>query len=128
MKVLLDTHAFLWMLTDDRRLSRRARRVIANVSNHLYLSAASLWEIVLKVQARKLVIEGTVGGILKDQLSLNGIAPLPVGLKHVAQVEKLPLLHRDPFDRLLIAQAQVEDLVVLTKDAEIVRYSVETIW
>ena len=128
MKVLLDTHAFLWMLTDDRRLSGPARRVVANVSNHLYLSVVSLWEIVLKVQAGKLIVEGTVGGTLKDQLSLNGIAPLPVGLKHVAQVEKLPLLHRDPFDRLLIAQAQVEDLIVVTKDAAIVRYSVETIW
>ena len=128
MKALLDTHAFLWMVTDDERLSRRARKVIADGNNELFLSAASAWELVLKAQARKLELDGGAAVFLREELGRNAISLLPIGLPHVLQLAELPPLHRDPFDRLLIAQAQVEGLPVLTADRTIKKYAVQTIW
>ena len=128
MKALLDTHAFLWMVTDDERLSRRARKVIADGNNELFLSAAGAWELVLKAQAGKLELDGGAAVFLREELPRNAISLLPIGLPHVLRLAELPPLHRDPFDRLLIAQAQVEGLPVLTADRAIKKYSVRTIW
>ena len=128
MKAFLDTHAFLWMVTDDKRLSRRARAVIADRSNELFLSAAGAWELVLKAQAGKLELEGGAVVFLRQELAANAISLLPIDLPHVVQLAELPPLHHDPFDRLLIAQAQVEELPVLTADRAIKKYSVRTIW
>ena len=128
MKLLLDTHAFLWAITEDARLSERARQVFLSGANQLFLSAASLWEIVIKVQIGKLPLPKRTDEYLVDQLSRNAVQTLPVQASHVLRLFKLPHHHGDPFDRLLIAQSQVEGLPILTTDPLIRKYSVETMW
>jgi PIN domain nuclease of toxin-antitoxin system len=128
MNVLLDTHAFLWAVTDDLRLTPAARAVFADAANSLFLSVVSMWEIVLKAQAGKLELKGSAARFFADQLARNSLAALDVSPRHVLRVAELPRLHRDPFDRLLVAQAQVENMLLLTSDTEIRRYSVKVVW
>ena len=128
MKVLLDTHVFLWWITDDPRLSPRAREIIANGANVLFLSAASGWEIAIKTKLGRLRLPDKPERFILKQLESNAIEVLPVQMSHALHVYALPDHHRDPFDRLLIAQAQLEKLPILTADPQISRYEVETIW
>ncbi|NSW81661.1 MAG: type II toxin-antitoxin system VapC family toxin [Syntrophothermus sp.] len=128
MRALLDTHAFLWWITDDPKLSRRAREIIEEGKNVVFFSAASGWEMAIKAGLGKLIIPGDVRAFVMEQLAVNGVSPLPVDLIHALHVFTLPLIHRDPFDRLLIAQAQIENLPILTADPQISRYDVEVIW
>jgi PIN domain nuclease of toxin-antitoxin system len=128
MKVLLDTHTFLWWITDSPRLSARAREVIRDSDNELFFSAASGWEIAIKAQLGRLQLPDDLEHFIVDQLSLNTILVLPIQLRHALHVYTLPQHHRDPFDRMLIAQSQVENLPILTTDSQIVQYDVETIW
>jgi PIN domain nuclease of toxin-antitoxin system len=126
MKVLLDTHTFLWAVTDERRLSPRARSVIA--SSELWWSVVSLWEALQKVQIGKLSLPLPAGPFLTSELSSNRVRLLPVSLDHVLRVESLPLHHRDPFDRLLIAQSIEERWPIITADPWFARYPVDVIW
>ena len=128
MRVLLDTHVFLWWITDDPRLSARARSVIGDGGNRLFLSAASGWEMAIKAALGRLELPDHPERFIPQQLSLNAIEALPVTMGHALHVYSLPLHHRDPFDRLIIAQAQLEKLPILTSDAQIARYPVEVIW
>lgn len=128
MRVLLDTHAFLWWITDDQRLSQRARETIARPTNTLFLSAASAWEIAIKAALGRLRFQGNLKSFISRQLAMNGIEPLPVELAHALHVALLPPLHRDPFDRLLVAQAQLEGIPILTADPILGQYEVEVIW
>ena len=128
MNILLDTHAFLWAVTDDPRLTAAARAVFAESSNSLFLSVVSMWEIVLKARAGKLQLKGSAARFFADQLARNSLSALDVRPQHVLRVAELPRLHRDPFDRLLVAQAQVENMLLLTADTQIRRYSVKVIW
>ena len=128
MKVLLDTHAFPWWITDDPRLSPRAREIIADGANVLFLSAASGWEIAIKTKLGRLRLPDKPERFILKQLESNAIEVLPVQMSHALHVYALPDHHRDPFDRLLIAQAQLEKLPILTADPQISRYEVETIW
>ena len=128
MNVLLDTHAFLWAVTGDRRLSSPARALIEDGENQVFLSAVSMWEIVLKAKAGKLHVEGSVAKVLEEQMRQARIAPLPIYPAHVLRVVALPPIHKDPFDRLLIAQAQAENLALVTRDLEIRRFTVQVIW
>ncbi len=128
MRVLLDTHAFLWWIKDDRRLSGRAREVLADGANELLFSAASGWEIAIKTRLGRLRVSGDLGVYLSKQLSQNSIGVLPVYLSHAIRVADLPEHHRDPFDRLLVAQACVEGLPLVSVDQEVARYPVEIIW
>ena len=128
MKILLDTHAFLWAITEDARLSERARQMFLSSANQLFLSVASLWEIVIKVQIGKLPLPEPTEPYLLDQLSRNAVQTLPVQASHALRLFKLPHHHGDPFDRLLIAQSQVEGLPILTTDPLIRKYPVETMW
>lgn len=128
MKILLDTHAFLWWITDDPRLSLRAREIIADGANVLFLSAASGWEIAIKAKLGRLRLPDEPERFILKQLESNAIEVLPVQMSHALHVYALPDHHRDPFDRLLIAQAQLEKLPILTADPQISRYEVETIW
>lgn len=128
MRALLDTHTFLWWITDDPRLSPRARRIIENGENHLFLSAASGWEMAIKAKLGRLQLPGDLERFIIEQLSLNAIESLPIQMAHALHVYRLPDHHRDPFDRLLIAQAQLENLPILTADPQIARYLVKTIW
>lgn len=128
MRVLLDTHTFLWWITDSPRLSARAREVIRDSNNELFFSAASGWEIAIKAQLGRLQLPDNLEQFIVEQLSLNAILVLPIQLRHALHVYTLPQHHRDPFDHMLVAQSQLENLPVLTADSQITRYSVETIW
>jgi PIN domain nuclease of toxin-antitoxin system len=128
MRVLLDTHAFLWWIVDDPRLSTRAREIIGDGANELLLSAASGWEIATKAGLGKLDLPGDVESFILDQMALNAIDGLAVLMRHALHIQKLPQYHRDPFDRLLVAQAELEDLPILTADPQVAQYAVRTIW
>jgi PIN domain nuclease of toxin-antitoxin system len=128
MRVLLDTHSFLWWITDDPRLSMRAREIMSDGENHLFFSAASAWEIAIKARLGRLTISEPIATFVPAQLAENAIEGLPIGLSHALHVHSLPDHHRDPFDRMLIAQSQIENLPILTGDAWIARYPVETVW
>jgi len=126
-RLLLDTHAFLWWVDDAPELSAAARRAIGDVSNECCLSVASCWEMAIKASLGKLRLAKTVERFVSEQVTANGFTLLNIELRHTAKVEKLPFHHRDPFDRLLIAQAQLEDLPILTADPLFNRYDVALI-
>jgi PIN domain nuclease of toxin-antitoxin system len=124
--VLLDTQAFLWWVTDDQRLSRRALRTIAH--ERCLLSAASCWEMAIKASLGKLEIPRPVDRFLQEQLEVNGFSLLQMSLSHVAAVADLPFHHRDPFDRLIAAQALEEEMAVVSSDPVFRKYRVKRIW
>ncbi|HEY3276312.1 MAG TPA: type II toxin-antitoxin system VapC family toxin [Syntrophorhabdaceae bacterium] len=128
MIFLLDTHAFLWWITDSPELSPRASDLIANPDNELYLSAASGWEIAIKVQIGKLHMADRPDLFIPDQLSRNAVRSLPIQMSHVLHVGRLPPIHRDPFDRIIIAQSIIEKMPIITKDPDIRKYKVKTFW
>ena len=128
MKLLLDTHAFLWAISGDPRLSEKAEQLFVTGRNELYFSVASVWEVLTKVQIGKLPLPSPVGRYLSDQLARNSVYVLPVQLEHVLRLETLPLHHRDPFDRILVAQSLHEDLPILTADPLLKKYSATLIW
>lgn len=128
MRALLDTHAFLWWIADDARLSPRAREVLANGQNDLFFSAASGWEIAIKARLGKIEVPEDLERFLTEQLSRNAIQVLPIFLNHALHVHALPDHHRDPFDRILISQALSEGLTVLSGDPKIARYPVDLAW
>ena len=121
MKYLLDTHFMLWVPIDDRRISSAARSILNNAENELLFSAASIWEIAIK---RSQMREDFVyePRLLRAQLIENGYQELSINGQHAVAVESLPPIHKDPFDRILIAQAMVEGIMLLTSDSTIARY------
>ena len=128
MKALLDTHAFLWWGLDEARLSDNARAVIRDGRNEILVSAASIWEVAIKASRGRLDVAPDIETYVDDRLRLNRWTELPITARHAIRAAALPRLHGDPFDRVLIAQAQVESLPILTIDAVISQYDVETIW
>ena len=128
MRALLDTHAFLWWNADDPRLSQTVRDVIADGHNELYLSVASAWEIAIKAARGSLILPEPPEVYVPSRLQLHRILPLPIQLRHALHVFDLPTIHRDPFDRLLIAQSRLEELPIMTTDPDIARYDVSVIW
>jgi PIN domain nuclease of toxin-antitoxin system len=128
VRLLLDTHAFLWWVTDDDRLSERATDLIADGSNEVFLSAASVWEMAIKVGLGRLRLPDDVWSFTPAQLERNAFQALPVHVSHAVALIAFPELHRDPFDRMLVAQAVTEGLTVVSGDPEISRYSVSVAW
>ena len=128
MRLLLDTHSFLWFIGGDKRLSANAREAIADLDNEAFLSMASLWEIAVKINIGKLKLPQPFGALIPEQLMGNEIKMLPAELSHLTQYIDLPLHHRDPFDRLIIAQAQAEAMTVVSKDPLFERYEVDLLW
>jgi PIN domain nuclease of toxin-antitoxin system len=124
--VLLDTQAFLWWIADDARLTKAARRAIA--ANACLLSVASCWEMALKTSLGKLEMPRPLDRFIQEQLEINGFSLLPIALEHASAVEGLPFHHRDPFDRLLAAQARLEELAVVSSDPTFTKYGVRRIW
>jgi PIN domain nuclease of toxin-antitoxin system len=124
MKALLDTHAFLWALSGDARMSTRARDIFKGPSS----LSLSIWEILIKVQLGKLRLPPPAASYLFSELAKNQIATLQITLDHLIAYENLPLHHRDPFDRMLIAQGIKEELPIITADRDFQNYSVRTIW
>jgi len=128
MKLLLDTHTFLWFIMGSPNLSTTARALIEDVANEKFLSVASLWEIAIKLSIGKLMLSAPFDVLIPQQLSLNGFELLNIEIDHAALVATLPFHHRDPFDRLLIAQASVEKMSVVSIDAVFDAYSVTRLW
>ena len=128
MKVLLDTHVFIWLDNDPDKLSAKAAQICADSSNLLLLSLASVWEMQIKTQLGKLKLPAPLPQIVGNQVTTNRIQLLRIELSHIFALSNLPQQHRDPFDRLLIAQAQTEKAILLTDDAQIARYPISTTW
>jgi PIN domain nuclease of toxin-antitoxin system len=124
--VLLDTHTFLWWVTDSPRLSRRARRVIGE--SPCLLSVASCWEMAIKAGLGRLDTPRPLQRFLQQQIEVNGFELLPIALEHAAAVRELPFHHRDPFDRLIAAQAREEEMALVTVDTVFTKYGVKRIW
>ncbi len=128
MRALLDTHTFLWWNLDAPQLSAEALEFIAKGSNEIFLSAASAWEIAIKAAKGRLTLPEPPDQYVAERMRLHRFSALPIELSHALEVYRLPDIHQDPFDRLLIAQSQLEDIPLLTADPEIHRYRVEVIW
>jgi len=121
MRYLIDTHVFLWWLNDDKKLKELAQRAIENPNNQVYVSVATLWEISIKHTLGKLPLKTT----LSEIISVSGFELLSITGTHVLELEKLPLLHNDPFDRMLIAQTRVEQLIFITVDEKMKNYDIK---
>ncbi len=128
MRILLDSHALIWWLSDDVRLSPVARALIADVSNTVLVSSASAWELSTKVRLGKLTDATHVIPRLPDVLLERGMTELPVTVAHAVESDALPGPHRDPFDRMLIAQSRIEQVPVVTIDPVFQTYAVDVIW
>lgn len=128
MKLLLDTHAFLWFIMGSPNLSADARALIEDAANENLFSVAGLWEIAIKVSIGKLSLASPFDVLIPRQLGLNGIELLNISTDHAAVVATLPFHHRDPFDRLLIAQAMVEGVPIVSVDTAFDAYPVKRLW
>jgi PIN domain nuclease of toxin-antitoxin system len=128
MKVLLDTHALIWIVTDDDRLSETARSIFLDPQNSLFFSIASLWEICIKISLEKIALKTGWLQTIQKEMKINTILWLPIETEHCAKVVALPFHHRDPFDRLLVAQTMVEDLRLLSRDSQLSAYNIKRIW
>jgi PIN domain nuclease of toxin-antitoxin system len=128
MRLLLDTHAFLWWLDGDRRLSLKSRRLIASQANTVLVSAASAWEITTKARLGKLPGAEDVAADVVGCVGSQGFQPLDITLLHAQRAGALAGDHRDPFDRMLIAQAQLEDVSIVSDDRVFDDYGVRRIW
>lgn len=128
MRVLVDTHTFLWDLLDDHRSSKRAREILRSNEHELVFSLVSLWEIAIKIKIGKLNAVGSSVAYIRDEMSRYGMELLPIRYEHILQLEALPPYHSDPFDRLLAAQAVAEGLPILTGDQKFQGYPVKLIW
>jgi PIN domain nuclease of toxin-antitoxin system len=124
VRLLADTHAALWLLGEDERLSPRADQMLTDASNEVMLSAAVVWEVAIKRSLGKLDAPDGFAGLLLDA----GAVPLAVSIDHARAVRSLPWHHRDPFDRLLVAQATLEDAVLVSNDERLRAYDVQVVW
>ena len=128
MNLLLDTHTFLWFIAGDTSLSKAARSAIEDLNNNLYLSVASVWEIAIKVSIDKLELSEPFETFIPEQLAENGIELLDISVEHAAQIVSMPFHHRDPFDRLIAAQANVEKMTLLSVDEVFDSYGINRLW
>jgi PIN domain nuclease of toxin-antitoxin system len=128
LRALLDTHVFLWWISDDPKLPERVREIIGDGGNELHFSAASCWEIAIKAQLGKLDLPRKPDIFISEQMAVNAVQGLPVYPSHALHVFNLPPLHRDPFDRIIVAQSLLEAMPVITSDRLIAQYKVKTIW
>jgi PIN domain nuclease of toxin-antitoxin system len=127
MRFLLDTHIILWFLNGDKNLSAKAMQIILNPEYTKYVSIASVWEVAIKIGLKKLYFPGNTQGLLQA-INDNGFELCPILPNYILELEKLPLHHRDPFDRILIATAKHEKMGIITVDSNIQLYPVENIW
>ncbi len=128
MKLLLDTCSFLWIIFDDAKLSETARKVFQEPANEVYMSSASAWEIAVKHSIGKLSLPEAPGELVPKQRNAHGITSLPLHENAALFVSRLPSIHHDPFDRMLISQALKDGMTLLTPDPLIQAYAVNTLW
>ncbi len=128
MRILLDTHAYLWWVTEPDRLSPSGRSLLEDSANEVFFSAVSAWEIAIKVSQGKLSLEVSIKRLVLEEPSAQHFLPLPVTAAHAVRAAALPLHHRDPFDRLLLSQALAEDMALLSCDRQFAKYDSNVIW
>lgn len=128
MKLLLDTHAFLWFIEGNTNLSNTARSLIEDAGNQRFLSIATLWEMSIKVSMNKLMLQMPFTNLVTQQVYGNAIELLEIQAKHLDELAKMPFHHKDPFDRLIVAQSIVESMTVLAKDTAFDSYSITSLW
>jgi PIN domain nuclease of toxin-antitoxin system len=128
VRYLLDTNVWLWSVLEPQRLSRRARTTFSDLDQEMFLSAASAWEIAIKVASGKLRLPEAPTTYIPRRMGDQGVRPLPVSHQHALAVFALPHHHRDPFDRLLVAQANLESMILMTADRIFERYPVQMLW
>ena len=128
MILLLDTHAFLWFVWSDPKLSVYAKTLIEDANNEIYFSAASAWEIAIKVSSGKLSLGQELGEFLQTQIDENQMTLLPVSISHSAEVATMSFHHKDPFDRLLVAQSLVEEVPIISNEVIFDKYGVKRLW
>jgi PIN domain nuclease of toxin-antitoxin system len=128
MRLLLDTCTFLWIATGSAQLSRRAAELFRDPANEVFLSAASAWEIAVKNSLGRLPLPAPAAEYIPNLRERHGIAPLPLSEEEAVYLPRLPKLHRDPFDRMLVSQAVVNGLALLTPDPSISQYPIRTLW
>ena len=128
MRALIDTHAFLWWDLDDERLSQGAAGLIRDGGTQVLVSAGSIWEVAIKATKGRLNLPMDLEAYVTDRLRRYRWTLVPIDERHAVRAATLPRLHDDPFDRVLVAQAQIENVPIVTADAAITRYDVETIW
>ena len=128
MKLLLDTQAFLWFVLNDARLSPTAQTLLVDPANELLFSPASYWEIAIKVSIGKYRVPGSFKDFMDRQIAVNQLSILPITVAHAAVVASLPFRHRDPFDRLLIAQSLAENVPLVSSDSVVDAYGATRLW
>jgi PIN domain nuclease of toxin-antitoxin system len=128
VNLLLDTHAFLWFISGDAALSVKGRTLIENEENDKFVSIVSLWEIAIKTSIGKLPLAKPFDQLIPEQLELNGFDVLGLKIGHATKLAKLPFHHRDPFDRMLVAQCLAENLPLLSNDSTLDAYSINRLW
>lgn len=126
--LLFDTHSFIWWADEPAKLSPAALSALEDENNRLYLSDASIWEMQIKVQLGKIKLKLPLPDLIESQKRNNGVEVLPITTEHILALEKLPFQHKDPFDRLLIAQSIVENFTIVTLDPEFSAYSAKLLW
>jgi PIN domain nuclease of toxin-antitoxin system len=128
MRILLDTHAFLWWDSEPGKLSTRVANLLFNPEHTIVLSVASIWEIQIKKQLGKLSLSVPLNELIESQQKINDIEILPIHLAHVLTLDSLPPHHKDPFDRILISQVIVEKIALVSADPVLTNYNVEIVW
>jgi len=128
MNLLLDSHTFIWSYDEQHKLSQTALQAMSNPANIMFLSVASAWEIQIKIMIGKFKLQDPLTDVIAEQQQINGLQILPVKLFHALYLENLPLHHKDPFDRLLISQAIVENMTLVSADANFAKYQVNLLW
>ncbi len=128
MRLILDTHALLWFLLNDPQLSEPALHAIADPNNDIFVSPASYWELAIKIQLGKYSLPERLGQFMEREIAINELEVIPILPAHADVLTTLPTFHRDPFDRLIIAQAMCENLIVVTCDAVFAAYPVQQLW
>lgn len=128
MKLLLDTHAFIWWASEPDKLPRKILELFERTENSLILSVASVWEMQIKTQLGKLDLDIPIKELIESQQQANALQILPVELPHIFELSNLPAIHNDPFDRILIAQSNAEGLAIVSKDQKFSGYPATIIW
>lgn len=124
MRLLLDSHSFVWWRDEQHKLSPAALAAISSSANDVFLSVAGVWELQIKIGLGKFKLKGDLEAVIKEERQINGLQILPVDLSHALYLKNLPLHHKDPFDRLIISQATVEDMVLVSDDSKFSMYQV----
>ena len=127
MDILLDTHAILWFLKGNEKMPQTTRDTICNAENNKFVSIASLWEVAIKSSSGKLTLDSGIEGFI-EAVENNGFSLLEIAPKHIKVATDLPFIHRDPFDRMLVAQAIVENMSIMTIDDNIQEYNINSVW